>query len=365
MMEVTIFGSDYGESIVICYPSARGIECGVVDCYSRNHPPHLNPVLQHLHRRVGRGPLAFVIATHPHDDHIRGLGQILEEFGQRIEFFGWWGGVGMTYTKVYFERLERQYRLRGHGHALGISSKSVTRILDAIHEHPISRVQDSTDGLPCPFYETPKRRAGSVPFRIKALSPWLPLQSAYLRRLVGGVELDGHIEEHRAAINQTSLGLLIEYGDARIILGGDVEFENWNYAFERGALRGFRGAHLVKLPHHGSRTGMQPDLWTRVAPFVAPSPHRTIAVATRYHLGNTSLPEHLAMRRLASAGCDEVWIVAGADRHHAASNANASVGHKGASPLVQSQFRAYLTPDGQVRVDPSVDPNGLNLRVRA
>lgn len=62
------------------------------------------------------------------------------------------------------------------------------------------------------------------------------------------------------ALNNTSLILLLDVGDRRMLFGGDAQIENWSYA-----LRHARGAkanrelladvELYKVGHHGSRNG--------------------------------------------------------------------------------------------------------------
>ncbi len=71
-LSVHVLGAAKGESIVLQLPNGRW---GVVDCYARS----LNPTLMFL-RESGVEKLEFLCLTHPHDDHYRGMSQILEEF---------------------------------------------------------------------------------------------------------------------------------------------------------------------------------------------------------------------------------------------------------------------------------------------
>jgi len=344
MMEIAIFGSSYGESIVLRIEGPGGQKCGVIDCYAPDLEGGENPVLKQLAAWGGTETLDFLIVTHPHEDHLRGAGQLLSSI-KKVGFIGWWGGTSPTYATAYFEQLEQQYAEQFD--VLGARSQSVKSFFDQLEKHlrleTVDKVRDSTDGLPHPFHTLEPE----IPLKIVALSPWLPEQSQYVRRLVSTVEREGSIEEHRIAMNQTSLGLLIHYGEARIVLGGDVEQANWDHAFSRGALRDLNGAHFVKIPHHGSRSGAHPDMWQNRR-FVTSSPQRTVAVATRYTLAGTALPDEDVLRDIAKAGC-EVWVVAG-NGESARPRPGARMSDAGVLPYAQVPFIARIDPSGAVQV---------------
>jgi beta-lactamase superfamily II metal-dependent hydrolase len=74
--------------------------------------------------------------------------------------------------------------------------------------------------------------------------------------------------------NLISSILLLKYGETRVILGGDAEKASWDEVLvdkirikedkedkEDGEL--FH-AHLVKVSHHGSPTGLTPGLWKQL-----------------------------------------------------------------------------------------------------
>src|SRR6202034_2046479 len=53
--------------------------------------------------------------------------------------------------------------------------------------------------------------------------------------------------------NMVSGGLLIDYGQARIVLGGDIDTEAWEETMRLFPSQ-CRSAGLVKVSHHGSTT---------------------------------------------------------------------------------------------------------------
>lgn len=64
------------------------------------------------------------------------------------------------------------------------------------------------------------------------------------------------------AMNNTSVVLLFEIGDRRILFPGDAQYENWMYALGKPALRRkLEGVELYKVGHHGSLNATPKTLW--------------------------------------------------------------------------------------------------------
>jgi hypothetical protein len=90
------------------------------------------------------------------------------------------------------------------------------------------------------------------------------LQGPQLRSLLRIVTALDH------AMNNTSVILLIQAGDRRLLFCGDAQIENWEYALtvagdSRQVLDLLRGVDLYKVGHHGSRNATPRtlfNLWT-------------------------------------------------------------------------------------------------------
>jgi len=80
--------------------------------------------------------------THPHDDHIRGISQILSSFKNNIGFFGWWGGYDPYYQIAHIEELECIYGNKNKD--IGLCSKSLKDIFDIIIDQNIYCYASST-----------------------------------------------------------------------------------------------------------------------------------------------------------------------------------------------------------------------------
>jgi beta-lactamase superfamily II metal-dependent hydrolase len=64
------------------------------------------------------------------------------------------------------------------------------------------------------------------------------------------------------AINNTSVILLFEVGNKRLLFSGDAQLENWQYALEDKTLKArLRQTSLYKVGHHGSTNATPQSLW--------------------------------------------------------------------------------------------------------
>jgi hypothetical protein len=105
--------------------------------------------------------------------------------------------------------------------------------------------------------------------RLVGPARWLVerLQGPQLRSLLRIVTALDH------AMNNTSVILLIQAGDRRLLFCGDAQIENWEYALtfapdRQAVLELLRGVDLYKVGHHGSRNATPRtlfNLWTEPA----------------------------------------------------------------------------------------------------
>jgi hypothetical protein len=105
--------------------------------------------------------------------------------------------------------------------------------------------------------------------RLVGPARWLVerLQAPQLRSLLRIVTALDH------AMNNTSVILLIQAGDRRLLFCGDAQIENWEYALtfapdRQAVLELLRGVDLYKVGHHGSRNATPRtlfNLWNEAA----------------------------------------------------------------------------------------------------
>lgn len=83
-----------------------------------------------------------------------------------------------------------------------------------------------------------------------------PVWGRWLRRRLRkdrGEQLLSIVRSLDYAMNNTSLILLFEVGDKKLLFPGDAQYENWMYALEQGWVRELlAGVDVYKVGHHGS-----------------------------------------------------------------------------------------------------------------
>jgi beta-lactamase superfamily II metal-dependent hydrolase len=280
LLTVHVIGSSVGESIVIELP---GGEWGVVDCHtSWLGDVKKNPTYAFLKER-GVSELAFVCLTHPHSDHYRGMSEIVIGFAVK----SFW-----RFPPFAPQELSR---------VIGLLK------LEAIEKEREQQLRDVNDLQATLKWVEHQRRRGAIRVEhvearkelypaemdfgdrssdrahILALAPSSSGVARYLNNLnrCFGPNEQLKIEPPDLKHNRVSSALLIIFGTTRVLLGGDVEKDEWTEA-----IRAFPdlGVHAVKVSHHGSPTGRCDGLWAAFSRHGKP-----IAVVTTY--SKSSLPD--------------------------------------------------------------------------
>jgi hypothetical protein len=95
---------------------------------------------------------------------------------------------------------------------------------------------------------------------VHSLSPWKRPRLKFLRHVGTSIDRRGGVTEGTTVANAVSLGLLVKYGRSEIVLGGDVEAPNWR-AFHASESCPNLDPCLVKVSHHGSKSGCIRGMW--------------------------------------------------------------------------------------------------------
>ncbi len=270
--EVTLLGPGYGESMVLHIGGGAWI---VVDsCGSAEAPAALDYL-----RTMGLDParvVVLIVATHWHDDHIRGMGRMVETCAN--------AAFCCASALCRGEFLEVVGALEGrHVAAFGSGVREIHRTFSRLRD------ADST-----PTWAVANRRLFSRgPCEIWSLAPADDAYAGFLRELGRLVPEAGQAETRIPSLspNGVAVVLWVAVGDIVVLLGSDLERGGWSTVVQDGARPAGR-ASVFKVPHHGSGSAHEPDVWEHMLdaePF---------AIITPWKRGGRVVPNRLDKQRI-------------------------------------------------------------------
>lgn len=359
-LELWVHGPRYGESILMTWQEA-GTAAGqtvnkaaLIDCHGVHEPigHGLTPdsgVLAPLEKLPEPWSLAFVAGTHPHLDHVASLAEVLADLGEdkaRVESTIWWGGH-FSDTLEFHRARSAHHRKTGQKNRAKASVAAVEFLLMA------QRLQTYQGKQMVPHSRIVKLYHRNLPnhegtIRVWGISPCETERDAYhaaMRKQNPEAAKLTPVESNRA-----SLGFLIQYKDAQIILGGDMEAANWQHF---NAVRDEQhgddhdlpplSPHVIKVSHHGSPTGLIPGMWVPGSGFFNTAPGdkpKPVCIVTPW---KRKLPDKLVINQMLSAGCRVVVTGLGVKPHLATDRLSERKNRK-----VISYCHLRIHPDGAV-----------------
>lgn len=282
-LTIHVLGAGKGESIVIQLPNGRW---GVVDCYSSSLDDIATNATYGFLVENAVEELEFICMTHPHDDHYRGIGQLLDRFRTRYFWHSGSQSVSQFKAHVNYVRCEAE----GYAADSGRAYLEIWQKIDELRRQKLTRLKESrptTVLYPVPLDE-------NANFRIVGLAPSGNQAAIYHRGFLDCFDDEGRFKkrlphDHQ---NRISVALLLEYGSTRIVLGGDVESPGWADVLQEISPN-LLDAALVKVSHHGSTNGYCPNLWKYFS-----ASQKPLAVVTSYVA--QGLPRRNALDHISS-----------------------------------------------------------------
>lgn len=279
-VDVTIIGPGRGECVVV---HLGGGKWAIVD--SCVHPDGTAAGLRYLAGMgVGSEAVALLVATHWHDDHIRGFSQLVEECPaavvalstalKRDEF--------LTLVESDSDLLVRSMSgVREMG-------RSIKALVGSARQHEFA-IADRR------LYRDEANRAeawalspssASVQQAMEGFGELLPKRGASRRAIP------------RPARNPACVVLFIKVGDVELLLGADLECssdpsQGWS-AIVSSAARPRMRAHFLKVPHHGSADSHDDAMWSHLVE------HHAHAGLTPFRSGSVRLPRPTDVQRIAT-----------------------------------------------------------------
>lgn len=268
-IEISVFGPGLGECILCHMGSGRWL---VVDSFIDGNSAQ--PIALAYLRSLGIDPSAaikLIVATHWHDDHIRGLADILKAAPEaafaitsafahndfNVALSPWLANSTIADGKGLTE-LHRVIQL-GRKPALASENK-------ILFERP--------DAVPC---------------RVVALAPSDAAVISCIGQMQGLPRVQFRTRLPVITDNHASVVLSIEFGERRVLLGGDLQVRmdrkfGWLAVVDSQLQHGRAPHHLYKIPHHGSQNGDHDEIWQHL---LVPRP---TVVVTPFIKGAQKLP---------------------------------------------------------------------------
>ena len=284
--ELTLLGPGYGECVVVHYGHG---EWFVVDsCLDDDGKPAALSYLKELNVDA-RSAVRRVVVTHWHDDHIRGIAQVVGECVE-ADFVcpaGFRSLEFLTLVQSYSDgAMMEQSGLNEMSETLAIVNRNARTALLALENRLLLH------------RDWPQSPRG---FKLWALSP----SDAAIKRALAslGTQIPEPMASKTAVSpptpNYLSIALLAQLEDTAMLLGADVQSSDdrslgWLRIADIHKEYSHATAEVLKVPHHGSSNSDAAELWDQL---VLSQP---IAALTPFCRGNVSLPQRTDVRRIES-----------------------------------------------------------------
>lgn len=283
-IEVLVFGPGYGESILIHIGYGEWI---IAD--SCINPETRKPAPLEYLKQIGLSPdcVKLVIATHWHDDHIRGLYEIIRQC-DKADFF-----LSEAFVQDEFIKL-----ISAYGFETTIKSTSgiqelynVISFLRSVNRKPKRAIEGRI------LWER-KNPARGYSCEIRSLSP---SDTSILVSNLNVAELIPRLKTAKKRVpsltpNYGSVVLWISINNNIILLGSDLENTKEEDTGWIGILSSntcpSEKAKVFKIPHHGSANADNSQIWKGIVD------KEPFAVLTPYKNGRVALPKDCDIQRI-------------------------------------------------------------------
>lgn len=271
-LEVSVFGPGFGEAIAVHVGFGDWI---LVD--SCVDPSSGEPQSLRYLRNIGvdvSSQVKAVIASHWHDDHVRGLSKVVQACEAAL----------FCCAAVLTEEEFRAYAKANSDPGTSRLARSTAEIRTILDILQLRQSEPKFLMLDRPLYS---RRAGA-PVDVISLSPSDFMMQRFLSEIARSMPKPGDIPTKSKKVNPNDLSavILVTVGGVNMLLGGDLE-EGREAAWSsiiKNSVTDFGKSCLFKIPHHGSVTGHCDDVWTKM---LIDNP---VTAITPWRKGGKSLP---------------------------------------------------------------------------
>ena len=281
-------------------------------------------------RGIGLDPadaVSLVVATHWHDDHIRGISELVEVCDKAV-----FSCAAALCTEEFLSVLGA---LEGRpATASGSGLRELHRVFSLL----------SKRSAPCRFAVPDRRIFSRNECEIWSLSPSDRAYQTFLQQIGQLVPREYEAKRRISPLtrNNAAVVVLVCIGDVAILLGADLDRRGWLAVLEDYD-EAKRKASVFKVPHHGSSNAHEERMWNEM---VGANP---IVAVTPWRRGGAELPTPQDGRRIlrfssrAYVTAKKAGVV-GSLRDHSDSAVNKTLREAGAS------IRTLSTVSGMIRM---------------
>lgn len=274
--------------------------------------------------------VTWLVATHWHDDHVRGFGHLVRQCASArvAQAAALQGDEFLTLLAadedLNIEGSSGVHEMLATLNTLAEAGRGVPEFVRA-EQRLVRRV--GSDGVPeCEVWALSPSNAAVVE-AMRDFGQWAP-QVGATRRVVP-----------RPDRNAAAVVLHVRVGAVALLLGADLEIhpspdQGWQ-AIVLSDSRPVEQAHFVKVPHHGSNNAHDDAMWQQL---LVDQPH---AALTPFTSGSTPLPRDSDQRRIAAL-TPNAWLTRTRD----------SGGAPGRPRAVERTIRSVARSIEVVSVDP-------------
>jgi hypothetical protein len=259
-IEFTIFGPGYGEAIILHLGENNWM---LVDSCLFPKTKDKEPISLYYLNQIGVDPSSVqtIVASHWHDDHIRGLSALVRKYDQADFFMS-----GIFNDREMLDFLAAYDDVEG----VGRGTKELTQCIQSSHnpKFAIQRVE---------LYD---KMIGSYQIKVMAFSPTsnAQIQSKihYAKYLPG--QGKGRVSFAPDLMpNIEAVVIHVDLDGEAILLGSDLENHQagWQAVISDSMCLSKTPASVYKVAHHGSISGDHPDIWNKLLkdkPYVSLTP---------------------------------------------------------------------------------------------
>lgn len=321
-LRIIVFNVGNGDHILVQLPDKR---FGIIDCFkgynsSKHHNPRFEelPALTYLKAYRKNNPdtsLAFLHISHPDADHIKGFGEFWKHLWalELLPEYLWvFAGVNTPrYINQFHDFIQKNKKrinqdaridekLSLKRNRINNYKKDWTSLISALKQIKskglnvkVSQVIDLGILADLDNDVVVYKKAPFPDQSDKFISQLSKKDISILLEKSGEDKKAVHVDK-----NQISAALLLVCEKAKVLFGGDVPDEVWNFSFDEFDSRNLakrepnHKAHLIKVSHHGSKHSYSERIW-REKLSETPKEHEThVVISAGQRFAHLNPPPH-------------------------------------------------------------------------